>query len=44
MHAERLGQPHQLSGPFVGRVDLPPELETQQALVEPAGALPIRHA
>jgi len=36
MHSEWLGKLHKLGGAIVGRLDLPPELEPKQPLVEAA--------
>ena len=42
MHAERLGKLHKLGGAVVGRIEFPPELESEQAFVKPARPLAIR--
>jgi hypothetical protein len=44
MHAKWLGKLHHLGGEIVRRFEFPPELEAEQALVEPAGTLAIRDA
>ena len=41
MHPERLGQLHKLGGAVVGRIEFPPELESEHTLVEPARPLTI---
>src|SRR5690349_12975821 len=42
--ANRSVQLQKLRRAFVGQFELPPELEPEQALVEPARTLPVRHA
>lgn len=39
MHSERLGKLQELGGAVVGRFDLPPQLKSEQALVEAARPL-----